>query len=93
MVGRVDDEKLMLHARERLVVRDLLEEALLGLGGLPLDRGYPGVKRGGVEGTGEEVRVVGCHQCVLVGRKMLTVCGPSAKNLSCSKVNTRSFLV
>ena len=33
-MGRVDDEKLMLHARECLVVHNLLEEALLGPEGL-----------------------------------------------------------
>lgn len=63
---RVDDEKLVLHVRERLVVHDLLEEAFLGLGrgGQSLDRGCPGVERGGVEGVWEEGLVFSCHLCI-----------------------------
>jgi hypothetical protein len=62
-MARVDDEKLVLHVRERLVVHDLLEEAFLGLGGggQSLDGGCPGVKGGGVEGVWEERLVFSCH--------------------------------
>jgi len=68
-MGRVDDEKLVLHVPERLVVHDLLEEASLGLGGVSLDCGCPGVERGGVEGIWEEVLVFSCHRCINAGGK------------------------
>jgi hypothetical protein len=70
---------------------------LLGLGGQsPLDRGCPGVEGGGVEGIGEEVRAVSCHRGIKTGRRLSEVCGPSARDRSCSpfgKANTRSFPV
>jgi len=58
-MARVDDKKLVLHARERLVVHDLVEVALLGLQGTgqSLDCRGPGVERVGVEGIWEQVRV------------------------------------
>jgi hypothetical protein len=36
-MASIDDDKLVLHVRERFVVVDLLEEALLRLGGQSLD--------------------------------------------------------
>jgi hypothetical protein len=60
-MGRVDDEKLVFHVREHLVVHYLLEEALLGLGGSSLDCGCPDVERGGAEGIWEEVLLFSCH--------------------------------
>jgi hypothetical protein len=56
-----DDEKLVLHVRERLAVHDLLEEALLRLGGQSLDCGCPCFERRGVEGIREEVGVFSLH--------------------------------
>ncbi len=53
----IDEEKLVLHVRERFIVHDLLEEALLCLGGQSLDCGCPGFERGGVEGIREEVGI------------------------------------
>ena len=95
-MGRVDDEKLVLHIRERLVVHNLFKEALFGPGGQPLDRGCPGVERGGVEGIGEEVRVVSCHRCIQADRwkevNALTACRPNTVS-GLFKVNTRSFRV
>jgi hypothetical protein len=55
-MASINDEKLVLklvlHAsvRERFVVLDLLEEALLRLGGQSLDCVCPGFERRGVEG-------------------------------------------
>ncbi len=73
----IDDEKLVLHVRERLVVHDLLEEALLRLGGQSLDCGCPGFERHSVEGIREEVVIFSCHRCINYGGKVLMVCGPS----------------
>ena len=53
-MASIDNEKLVLHVRERLVVHDLLEEALLRLGGQFMDCGCPGFKRRSVEGIREE---------------------------------------
>jgi hypothetical protein len=50
-----DNEKLVFHGRERFAVHDLLEEALLRLGGLSLNCGCPGLERRGVESIREEV--------------------------------------
>jgi hypothetical protein len=47
-MASINDEKIVLHVRERLVVHGLLEEALLRLGGLSLDCGCPGFERRGV---------------------------------------------
>jgi hypothetical protein len=58
----IDDEKLVLHGRERLVVHDLLEEAFLRLGGPSLDCGCPGFERHGVKGIREEVVIFSLHQ-------------------------------
>jgi len=63
----IDDEKLVLHVRERLVVHDLLEEAFLRLGEPLLDCGCPGFERGGVEGIWEEVVIFSCHRCISYG--------------------------
>jgi len=49
----IDDEKLVLHIRECLVMHDLLEETLPGLGGQSLDCGCPGLEGCGVEGIWE----------------------------------------
>ena len=74
-MASVDDEKLVFHVRERLVVHDLLEEALLRLGGKLLDCGCPCFERRGVEGIREEVVI--CHRYINYGGKVLMVCGPS----------------
>jgi hypothetical protein len=57
----IDDEKLVLLARERLVLHDLLKEALLRLGGQLLDCGCPCFERCGVEGIREEVGIFSLH--------------------------------
>ena len=59
-MASINDEKLVLHVRERLVVHGLLKEALLRLGGLSLDCGRPGFERRGVEGIREE-EIFSCH--------------------------------
>lgn len=60
-MASIDDEKLVLHVRERLVVHDLLEEALPRLGGQSLYCGCPGLERRAVEGIWEEVVIFSCH--------------------------------
>jgi len=75
-----DDEKLVLHVREGLVVHDLLEEASLRLGGLSLDCSCPGFERRGVEGIREEVAIFSCHRYINYGGKVLMVCGPECKD-------------
>ena len=52
-MGRVDDEELVFHVRERLIVHDLVEETLLSLTGQLLDRGSPCFESGLVEGIWE----------------------------------------
>ncbi len=52
-MSRVDDEELVLHVRERLVVHDLVDETLLGLTGQSLDCSCPGFERDSVEGIWE----------------------------------------
>ena len=54
-MASINDAKIVLHVRDRLVVHGLLEEALLRLGGLSLDCGCPGFERRGVKGIREEV--------------------------------------
>ena len=76
-MASIDDKKLVLHGRERLVVHDLLEKALLRLGGQSLDCGCPGFERHSVEGIREEVVIFSCHRCINYGGKVLMVCGPS----------------
>ena len=61
-MASIDDEKLVLHVRERLVVHNLLEEALLCLGGQSPDCGCPGFERRGVKGIWEEMVIVSCHR-------------------------------
>jgi hypothetical protein len=73
-MASIDDEKFVLHGRERLVVHDLLEEALLRLGGQFLDCGCPGSARCGVEGIREEVVIFSLHDLWWKG-----VCEPSAR--------------
>ena len=50
MMTSINDEKLVLHVRERFVVFDLLERVLLRLRGQPLDCVCPGFERRGIEG-------------------------------------------
>ena len=76
-MASIDDEKLVFHVRERLVVHDLLEEAFLRLGGQLLDCGCPSFERRRVESIREEVLVFSCHRCISYGGKVLMVCGPS----------------
>ena len=78
-MARIDDEKLVLHFRERLVVHDLLEEALFRLGGQSLDFGCPGFERRGVEGIREEVVTFSCHRCINYRGKVLVVRRPGAR--------------
>ena len=52
-MSRVDDEELVLHVRERLVVHDLVEDTLCCFKGQSLDCSCPGLERGGVEGIWE----------------------------------------
>ena len=54
-MSRVDDEELVFHVRERLVVHDLVDETLLGLTGTgqSLDCSCPGFERDSVEGIRE----------------------------------------
>jgi hypothetical protein len=63
-MASIDDEKLVLHVRDHLVVHNLLDEALLNLGGQSLDCGCPGfrVKRRSVEGIQEEVGIFSRHR-------------------------------
>jgi hypothetical protein len=49
-MASIDDEKLVLRVRERFAVLDLLQKALLRLGGQSLDCVCPGFERRGVEG-------------------------------------------
>lgn len=50
-MASIDNEKLVLHPRERFIVLDLLDMALLRLGRQSLeDCGCPGFERRGVEG-------------------------------------------
>ncbi len=79
-MARIDDEKLVLHVRERLVVHDLLEEALLGLGGQSLDCICPGFEWGDVEGVWEEMVIFSCHRYIEntgAGGKVLMVASRS----------------
>jgi hypothetical protein len=55
----IDDEKLVLLGRERLVVHDLLEEALVRLGERSPYFGFPGFES--VEGIREEVVIFSLH--------------------------------
>jgi len=52
-MGRVDDEELVFHVRERFVVHDLVEKTLLSLIGQLLDRGSPSFESILVEGIWE----------------------------------------
>jgi hypothetical protein len=61
-MASIDNEKLVLHARECLVVHDLLEEALLRLRGQSLDCICPCFERRGIEGIREEVVFFSLHQ-------------------------------
>jgi hypothetical protein len=58
-MASIDDEKLVLHVRERLVVHDLLEAASPRLGG---QCGRPDFERRSVEGTRQEVGIFSWHQ-------------------------------
>ena len=60
-MASMDDEKLVLHVRERFVVLDLLEEASLRLGGQSLYCVCPGFERRGVEGIREEGVIFCCR--------------------------------
>jgi hypothetical protein len=95
-MASIDDEELVLHVRERLVVHDLLEEASLRLGGQSLDCGRPGFERRGVEGIREEVVIFSCHRYINYGGKVLrTECkdrGCSVPNRDGRKANRRKFL-
>ena len=61
-MASINDEKLVLHARERLVVDDFLEDAFLRLGEqLALNCGCPGFEGRSIEGIREEVVDFRCH--------------------------------
>ena len=79
-MASINDEKLVLHARERLVVHDFLKDALLRLAGQSvLDCGCPSFERRGMEGIWEEVVGIRRHRCINCRGKVLTVCEQSAR--------------
>jgi hypothetical protein len=75
----IDDEKFVLHAREGLVVHNLLDGALFRLGGRLLDCGCPGFERRGIEGIWEKVVDISCRRCTSHGGKVPIGRGPGAR--------------
>ena len=86
----------MLHVRERLVVDNLLDEALRRPGGQTIDFGYPGFERRGVKGIREEAVIFSFHLCTDYRGNVLMVVG-RGQGWGChvtlwdGKVNMRMF--
>ena len=80
-MASIDDEKLVLHVRERFVVLDLLKEALLRIGGQSLDCVGPGFQRRGVESIRVEGVIFCCrrHQLWRKGAIIEAVPSPCGK--------------